>query len=229
MTWQAVGGFDPCVRASIFLSAIAPAILVSLAHPARAQGGGIGEAEIMAEPVPPGVKASAVAAVEKLGKQVVLGRYQAALERMNPEWKQRAAARMGGMKELERRLDGVAAEMVRQGITMISFKPQDEPIVHEVSPGTGTVRENGVEKERMVFTKWLVLVPTVTRYRIIAQGNPRPVVIENTGFQVAVADKKELDWTFIDGSGLTAADLRGLFMTLPQDMELPPVGKREVR
>lgn len=183
----------------------------------------------MAEPVPPGVKASAVAAVEKLGEQVVLGRYQAALERMNPEWKQRTAARMGGMAELERRLDGVAAEMVRQGITMISFKPQGEPIVHEVSPGTRTVRENGVEKERMVFTKWLVMVPTVTRFRIIAEGNPRPMVIENTGFQVAVADKKDLDWTFIDGSGLTAADLRGLFITLPKDMELPPVGKREVR
>lgn len=183
----------------------------------------------MAEPVPPGVKASAVAAVEKLGEQVVLGRYQAALERMNPEWKQRTAARMGGMAELERRLDGVAAEMVRQGITMISFKPQGEPIVHEVSPGTKAVRENGVEKGRMAFTKWLVMVPTVTRFRIIAEGNPRPMVIENTGFQVAVADKNTLDWTFIDGSGLTAADLRGLFITLPTDMELPPVGKREVR
>jgi hypothetical protein len=112
---------------------------------------------------------------------------------------------------------------------MISFKPQGEPIVHEVSPGTGSDRENGVEKQRMVFTKWLVLVPTVTRYRIIAAGNPRPVVIENTGFQVAVADKNQLDWTFIDGSVLTAADLRGLFITLPKDMELPPVGKREVR
>ncbi|MFZ9936517.1 MAG: hypothetical protein ACO3JG_05595 [Luteolibacter sp.] len=211
------------------LTATAAAILVAFALPARAQGGGIGEAEIMAEQVPPGVKASAVAAVEKLGEQVVLGRYQAALERMNPDWKQRVAARMGGMAELERRLDGVAAEMIRQGITMISFKPQGEPIVHEVSPGTGSDRENVVEKERMVFTKWLVLVPTVTRFRIIAAGNPRPVVIENTGFQVAVADKNELDWTFIDGSGLTAADLRGLFITLPKDMELPPVGKREVR
>ncbi len=213
----------------IRLTASAAAILVALALPARAQAGGIGEAEIIAEPVPPGVKASAVAAVEKLGEQVVLGRYQAALERMNPDWKQRVAARMGGMAELERRLDGVAAEMIRQGITMISFKPQGEPIVHEVSPGTGSVRENGVEKEQMVFTKWLVLVPTVTRFRIIAAGNSRPMVIENTGFQVAVAEKKTLDWTFIDGSGLTAADLRGLFITLPRDMELPPLGKREVR
>ena len=203
--------------------------MMAWVSPVRAQDGGTGEAEIMAEPVPPGVKASAVAAVGKLGDEVVLGRYQAALDRMNPEWKQRTAARMGGMAELERRLEGVAAEMIRQGITMISFKPQGEPVVHEVSPGTKKVRENGVEKERMVFTKWLVLVPTVTRFRIIAEGNPRPMVIENTGFQVAVADKDKLDWSFIDGSGLTTADLRGLFITLPKDMELPPVGKREVR
>jgi hypothetical protein len=45
---------------------------------------------------------------------------------------------------------------------------------------------------------------------------------------VAIADKEDLNWTFIDGSGLTPADLRGLFITLPQDMELPPVGRREV-
>ncbi|HSP42124.1 MAG TPA: hypothetical protein VLO11_04585 [Luteolibacter sp.] len=213
----------------IHLTAIVATIMMAWVSPVRAQDGGTGEAEIMAEPVPPGVKASAVAAVGKLGDEVVLGRYQAALDRMNPEWKQRTAARMGGMAELERRLEGVAAEMIRQGITMISFKPQGEPVVHEVSPGTKKVRENGVEKERMVFTKWLVLVPTVTRFRIIAEGNPRPMVIENTGFQVAVADKDKLDWSFIDGSGLTTADLRGLFITLPKDMELPPVGKREVR
>ncbi len=222
-------GIHPRVRTFIHLTAIVAAIMMACGSPVRAQGGGTGEAEIMAEPVPPGVKASAVAAVGKLGDEVVLGRYQAALDRMNPEWKQRTAARMGGMAELERRLEGVAAEMIRQGITMISFKPQGEPFVHEVSPGTKKVRENGVEKERMVFTKWLVLVPTVTRFRIIAEGNPRPMVIENTGFQVAVADKDKLDWSFIDGSGLTAADLRGLFITLPKDMELPPVGKREVR
>jgi hypothetical protein len=171
---------------------------------------------------------SAVEAVRKLGDEVVLGRYQTALDRMNPLWKQRTASRMGGMAELERKLQSVAAEMMRQGITMISFKPDGRPITHEVAQGTKKVVQNGVESERMVFTKWMVMVPTVTRFRIIAEGNPRPIVIENTGFQVAIADKEDLNWTFIDGSGLTPADLRGLFITLPQDMELPPVGRREV-
>ena len=54
-------------------------------------------------------------------------------------------------------------------------------------------------------------------------------MIESIGFQVALADKGKNDWTFIDGAGLTTADLRSLFITLPQDMELPPIEKKEVR
>jgi hypothetical protein len=98
-----------------------------------------------------------------------------------------------------------------------------------VSPGTKVIKENGKDVERLVFTKWLVLVPTVTTFRIMRQGEPKPLVIESTGYQVAISDKGKSDWTFIDGAGLTPADLRGIFITLPQDMELPPVGKREVR
>lgn len=187
------------------------------------------ESEVMAEPIPPEVVASAVAAVAKLGDEVVLGRYQAAIERMNPMWKERTAARMGGMEALEKQLSGVAAEMVRQGISMISFKPQGQPRTHQVSPAKKTVRENGRDVERLVFTKWLVLVPTVTKFRIIREGNPRPLVIESTSYQVAISDKGANDWTFIDGAGLRPADLRALFITLPQDMELPPVSKREIR
>jgi hypothetical protein len=187
------------------------------------------EAEVIAEPVPPQAIAGAVAAVAKLGEEVVLGRYQVAIERMNPIWKERTANRMGGMDKLEKQLAGVAAQMVRQGVSMISFKPQGRPVAYEVSPGRKVVRESGRDVERMVFTKWMVLVPTVTRFRIMQEGNPRPIVIESTGFQVAISDKDKNDWTFIDGSGLKPGDLRGLFITLPQDMELPEVSRREVR
>jgi hypothetical protein len=190
---------------------------------------GESEAEVMAEPVPPAVVASAVAAVAKLGDEVVLGRYQVAVERMNPIWKERTAARMGGMAALEKQLAGVAAQMVQQGISMISFKPQGQPRAYEVSPGKKVIKENGRDVERLVFTKWLVMVPTVTKFRIMQQGNPRPLVIESTSYQVAISDKGRNDWTFIDGAGLRPADLRGLFITLPQNMELPPVGKHEAR
>ena len=192
----------------------------------------VAEAEVVSEPVPPEVVASAVASVAKLGEEVVMGRYKVAVDRMNPQWKERAAKRMGGMGQLEKQLEGVAAQMVQQGISMISFKPQGQPQVYQVSPGRKVVKENGADVEKLVHTKWMVLVPTATRFRIMRNvpgQAPKSHIIESTGFQVAISDKGKNDWTFIDGSGLSVSDLRGLFVTLPQDMELPPVSKKEVR
>lgn len=198
-------------------------------QPAPAAPPALDESEVIAEPVTPEVGASAVAAVAKLGDEVVLGRYQVAVDRMNPLWKERAAARMGGKEALEKQLAAVAAQMVQQGISMISFKPQGQPRVYQVSPGKKTVKEGGVAVDKLVYTKWLVFVPTVTKFRIMREGVPKPLVIESTGYQVAVCDKGTNDWTFIDGAGLKVADLRGLFITLPQDLQLPPVEKREAR
>lgn len=91
------------------------------------------------------------------------------------------------------------------------------------------VKENGVAVGKLVFTKWLVMVPTVRKIRIMREGNPKPLVIESIGYQVAVADKGKHDWTFMDGADLKLNDLRGLFGTLPQNLELPPVVQRESR
>jgi hypothetical protein len=177
----------------------------------------------------PDVVASAVSAVANLGDEVVLGRYQVAVERMNPMWKERAAKRIGGMKELEKQLAGVARQMVQQGISMISFKPQGQPRSYEVGPGKKVDLVDGEEVESLIFTKWMVMIPTVTKFRIIRQSEPKPTIIESVGFQIAISDKGKNDWTFIDGSGLTVNDLRMLFPTLPQDIEFPPLVKRESR
>jgi hypothetical protein len=178
---------------------------------------------------PADVVASAVAAVSSLGDEVVLGRYQVAVERMNPQWKERTANRMGGMEELEKQLAGVAKQMVQQGISMISFKPQGQPRSYEVGPGKKVEKVNGEDVESLIFTKWLIMIPTVTKFRIIRQGEVKPIFIESIGFQVAISDKGKNDWTFIDGSGLTVNELRGLFVNLPQDLEFPPLEKREAR
>ena len=181
-----------------------------------------GEAEVIADAVPPEVMQSATSAVAALGNEVVLGRYQAALERMNPLWKERVSQRMGGMQTLEEQLAKIPEEMVRQGITMLSSKPEGAPIVHQVGPQKG-------KSGNLVYTKWLVLVPTMTKFRLIREGNPKPLVIESLGYQVAISPKDKLDWTFIDGAGLKVSDLRGLFITLPRNIQLPPVSKREAR
>ena len=93
------------------------------------------------------------------GDEVVMGRYQVAVERMNPLWKERTAKRLGGMEELERQLAGVAKQMVQQGISMISFKPQGQPRSYEVGPGKKVDKVAGEEVESLIFTKWMVLIP----------------------------------------------------------------------
>jgi len=188
------------------------------------------QAEVLSEPVPDEVLESAVAAVAALGREVVQGRYHVALERMNPKWKARHAKRMGGMKELERQLAAVPAEMMRRGISMISFKPQGKPNGYGVTPVNRQIKEQGATIERLVCTQWLVLVPTVTQFKILQSQPGQPakwIEIESIGYQVAISDREKLDWTFIDGGGLNANDLRSVFITLPQDMVLPPVGKKE--
>lgn len=182
-----------------------------------------------ASAAPADVVASAVTAVAALGKEVVLGRYQVAVERMNPLWKERVAKRMGGKEELEKQLAGVASQMVQQGISMISFKPQGRLSSFEVGPGRKVETVAGQQVESLVFLKWMVLIPTVTKFRILPQGQTKPLVIDSTGYQVAVADKGSEDWTFIDGSGLTVNDLRSLYATLPKNLELPPVSRSESR
>jgi hypothetical protein len=190
------------------------------------------ESKVATEAVPPQVVASAVAAVAKLGDDVVLGRYQVAVERMNPIWRERTAKRSGSTETPEQQAAGVAAQMVQQGISMISCKPQGQPRPYEVAPGTVAVKENGATVEKLMFTKWLVLVPTATRFRIMhgeAGQPPKVITIESISYQVAISDKGKNDWTFIDGSQLQPSDLRGLFVTLPKNMELPPVEKHESR
>ena len=201
----------------------------SHAQPATPADNAENEAVVVEDPVPPEVPASAIAAVARLGDEVVLGRYQVAIDRMNPLWMERAASTLGSKEELKRKIDGVAAEMVRRGISMISFKPQGQPLVYQVMPGKRPLASGG---SSLGYTKWLVLVPTSTRFRIMTRvegGPPRSVTIEKIGFQAAISDKGANDWTFIDGAGLKVADLRGLFPTLPMDMKMPPVEEREVR
>lgn len=185
--------------------------------------------QAVTEVPPPAIIASAVKAVENLGKEVVMGRYQVAGERMYPMWKERAAKRVGGMDKLQAQIDGVAKQMLQQGISITDFAPSGEPRAFEVYPGKVVEMIDGQQVERLRYTKWLVLVPTVTKFRTHLKGDPIAVIIESTGFQVAVTDKGKEDWTFIDGAGVTVNDLRSLFVNLPMNLELPPLEKRQIK
>jgi len=177
---------------------------------------------------PPEVLAAAVAAVDKLGSEVTRGHYAVAIERMNPLWKQRLANQTpGGMEEVLKQIEGASKRMTQEGVSIISSVHQGAPRLFEVGPSTKVEVVKGEQVEMEIFTKWLVLVPTLTKYRLFLKGDPKPVVIEKLGFQVAVSDKGKNDWTFIDGTGLTLNTLRRLYLTLPRDLELPPIEERK--
>jgi hypothetical protein len=169
---------------------------------------------------------SAIAAVNDLGRQVVLGKMKISLERMYPQWKDRLSRKLGSEQALEKQFEEAVAGMVRQGTSMISFKTHGFPKVYEVFPGKKVELVDGKEVETLVNTKWLLLIPTEVRYRVIQKQES--MVIESKGFQVAIADKDKLQWTFIDGAGLTVQDMRSLFISLPADMELPVIQRRAV-
>ena len=175
---------------------------------------------------------SAVASVRALGEQVVLGKHEVAIERMYPEWKERAAKQAGGMDKLEEALERVPKMMAQQGVQLISFKPQGAPTSYEVQMGKEEVLVDGKKVEKAIYKKWLVLIPTVTEYRIAAPaekgGVPKFAVIQSTGFQAAISDKGKNDWSFIDGASLTVAELRRLFVSLPDNMQLPPIKRKQV-
>lgn len=179
--------------------------------------------------VPQEIITSAVTAVESLGKEVVLGKYQVAIDKMYPQWKERTAKKMGGMEKLEKQLEDVAKEMRKRGISITDFKPQGQPKAYEVYPGKAVQIVDGKETEVMRYTKWLVLVPTVTRVRMLIDGDPIPLNYESTGFQVAICDKGSNEWFFIDGSAVTVNELRSLFITLPENMQLPPLEKKQIK
>lgn len=169
---------------------------------------------------------SAIAAVNELGNEMVRGKLKVSLERMYPQWRERLGRRLGGEEALAKQFDDAIREMMKQGTSMISFKTYGFPKVYEVFPGKKIEVVDGKEVEVLTNTKWLMLIPTVTRFRVMQQQEI--IIIESKSFQVAIADKDKQQWTFIDGSGLTIQEMRSLFISLPMDMELPPIERRTV-
>lgn len=217
------------LKMSTFIPSLGVSLLCWLPTALAAQA--LVESAVLDEPVPPAAIASAVEAVAALGKDVVQGKYHVALERMNPKEKRRLAKQMGGLAKLQKQLEAVPTEMVRQGVRMLSCKPKGKPVGYGVEPKPTQLREGGRTVSRMAASQWLVLVPTVTRFRVLHRVENEPdrwVEIESESFQVAVSDRDKEDWTFIDGAGLSVGRLRNLYVTLPADIQLPKVEKRQV-
>lgn len=205
-----------------------PWILLAAAAPLNAQNPAPAPAApapsenvVKSDPVPADLGASAKAAVEKLCTEVVAGRYQIAIDRMYPQWKERMAKRAGGMTKLNAQLAQAAVMMQQNGVTILSSKPTGNPQILQVAPGKRIEKVGATDVAVTVYTKWLVIVPTVTRFRITQAG--AVTTAESNSFQIAVADKGKYDWTFIDGSSANVQDLRSIFFSLPVDFQLPKI------
>jgi hypothetical protein len=176
---------------------------------------------------------AAMVATSDLGDRVARGQLEYAYERMYPRWKERMAKRTGGAAAMEQQLREVAAQMQAQGVSILSVKVAAAGKAFSVWPKRVITQVAGKPVESFVDSRWVVLVPTVTRMRIRDEGVtdkvPRFRVIDSSGFQVAISEKDKLDWFFIDGSRVTVSDLRSLFPTLPDNLELPVRERREVQ
>ncbi len=193
--------------------------------------------------VSPEIEKSAVEAVKALGAQVVAGNHKVALDRMYPGWKEKLTNTVpGGVKAMEQAMETLGKQMRESGTTILSFKPTGTVTAYEVESGKESVLdasgkpvidpETGAPAEKIFFKKYLLVVPTETRFRFIVpatkQGDPaKPAVVLSKSFQLAISDKGKNDWTFIDGATLKTSELRRLFFNLPQDMSLPEVKKEE--
>ncbi|BCU75604.1 hypothetical protein [Luteolibacter sp. LG18] len=162
---------------------------------------------------------SARAAVDQLGIEVVAGRYQFAIDRIYPRWKERMAKREGSMAEVDAGLLRAMKEFQRSGVSLLSSKAVGEAQVFEVEPGKRVEKIGGRDVVSPGYTKWLVLVPTVTRLKVFESGQTH--LVDKISFQAAITDKGKNDWTFIDGSTAKFTDFRSLFGTLPADLKLP--------
>lgn len=191
---------------------------------------GTGQAAV---PAPVEVVKAAMVATSELGDRVARGQLQYAYERMYPRWKERMAKRNGGAEAMEQQLRDLSLQMQAQGVSILSVKVAGAGKAFSVWPKKSVTRVDGKPVEAVADSRWVVLVPTVMRMRIRDEGVtdnvPRFRVIDSSGFQVAISEKDKIDWFFIDGSGVTVADLRSLFPTLPENIELPVRERREVK
>lgn len=167
---------------------------------------------------------SAIAAVNRLGESVVKGDYATVLQRVNPTWRERLATRLGGGQAFLKQFQQAAQALTKQGMSVVSMKAQGFPQCFEVFPGKKVEMVNGRSVETLISTKWLLLVPT---QKIVRLTTPTEnMMLEVTGFQVAVSDKAQLDWSFIDGAAVSVADLRAMFINFPMDQALPESNTR---
>lgn len=184
------------------------------------------------------IAASAQAAVQKLGLEMMKGNFKYGQERIYPRWKRRLAKRYGSMEKLDAQLAAANQQKINMKLTVIAYRA-DMPKsffsvwrAKKIDPATGKPLLDAAGRE-LVVEHWLAVVPTVTRVRIPdAKLVGKSYVLEEQSYTIAVSEKGSNDWTFLTGLKPNVQDLRGLFPSLPStaaELGLPESSAREIK
>jgi len=162
---------------------------------------------------------SAHIATQALGAEIMKGNADYAIANMYPRLKKIQAKRAGGEENMIKKLRLAQKRMKEDKTVIIDFKADmPKEILH-----VRMERKEGLAKfyfpVDFTFQK-LLIVPTKTVIQFAKvdteTGNPLKVLEESC--QLAIYDEKTKKWSFINGSTISANELRGLFPLIPKDV-----------
>ena len=172
------------------------------------------EQNLVREPVPAGVLAAAVPAVQELGNLFLQKKYQEVVDKTYPRMLKKMAKREpGGEAAVMARLQKRIAEVDNLGVTLLSFEAL--PAINGLD-----IPEN---------KEWLVVVPIRQVMSGVDPETGKIVKVEIRSFQLAICTKDGAEWSFLTGSNTEVSELRTYFSSMPRDFgdwALPKVTER---
>jgi len=192
--------------------------------------------------VPMEVKERAQAAVQEVVNKTIRGDFQAALDSMNPEYLKVIARPFGGPKRLKAQYLKQMKEMGQNGVTFQAAITRRADIAFEVDygfedflvDGEKVMGEDGKPKKVARYRKWMVFVPTVKDFQYLDQSK-KPAKLRRFRkweYEIAISPKEQESWTFVNGNGMNALQLRKIFKFLPKEdkeFQFPEVKVEELK
>lgn len=192
--------------------------------------------------VPMDVKERAQAAVQVVVNQTIRGDFKAALDSMNPEFLNMIARPFGGPKRLKAQYLKQMKEMGANGVTFQAAITRRADSAFEVDygfedllvDGQKVIGPDGKPKQVARYRKWMVFVPTVKDFQYLDKAkNPAELRrFRKWDFEIAISPKGQENWTFVNGNGMNALQLRKVFKFLPKedkDYQFPEIKNEELK
>jgi hypothetical protein len=133
-------------------------------------------------------------------------------------------------------------EMGQNGVTFQAAITRRADIAFEVDygledflvDGEKVMGEDGNPKKVARYRKWMVFVPTVKDFQYLDQSK-KPAKLRRFRkweYEIAISPKEQESWTFVNGNGMNALQLRKIFKFLPKEdkeFQFPEVKVEELK